>query len=90
MEPWKAGGRLRLRKRRAVLPMLGDCCDRPRALPAGARSPNEEWMTGLRDMDRPERAPELHAVANFRFVTPHYWKAWAFRRCEAALRRRLF
>jgi hypothetical protein len=35
----------------------------------------EEWVSGLRDMDHPERAPEPDAVANFRFVTPDYWKA---------------
>src|SRR5262249_12048348 len=35
----------------------------------------EEWLDGLRDPDQPERPVENAAVANFRFVTPNYWKA---------------
>jgi predicted permease len=35
----------------------------------------EEWVSGLRDMDVPGRDYSDSAIANFRFVTPNYWKA---------------
>lgn len=51
----------------------------PGVVAAGATSrlplTGEEWVSGLRDTDHLERAPEPDAVANFRFVTPDYWKA---------------
>lgn len=34
----------------------------------------DDWVDGLRDPDRPGRPIEQAAVANFRFVTPDYWK----------------
>jgi putative ABC transport system permease protein len=35
----------------------------------------EEWVSGLRDPDRPQPANQDNAIANFRFVTPDYFKA---------------
>ena len=35
----------------------------------------DDWTDGLRDPERPERAMEQAAIANFRFVTPDYWRA---------------
>jgi predicted permease len=35
----------------------------------------EEWISGLRDPDRPQLANQDNAIANFRFVTPDYFKA---------------
>lgn len=35
----------------------------------------EDWVSGLRDMDHPQVSPQDNAIANFRFVTPGYFKA---------------
>jgi predicted permease len=47
------------------------------AVGAGSRLPllGEEWVSGLRDPDTPQRPAEDNAIANFRFVTPDYFKA---------------
>jgi hypothetical protein len=35
----------------------------------------EEWVSGLRDPDNPQPSAPDNAIANFRFVTPDYFKA---------------
>ncbi len=35
----------------------------------------EEWVSGLRDPDNPQNPAQDNAIANFRFVTPGYFKA---------------
>jgi predicted permease len=35
----------------------------------------EDWVSGLRDPDKPQRPSQDNAIANFRFATPGYFKA---------------
>jgi hypothetical protein len=55
--------------------MLGDGWRSPRAPTSRLPLTSDQWVGGLRDVDYSERAPGPDAAANFRFVTPDYWKA---------------
>jgi putative ABC transport system permease protein len=67
--------------RREVLENLTDKLARiPGVQVVGATSQlpllGEEWVSGLRDPDRPQKfVNQDNAIANFRFVTPGYFKA---------------
>jgi putative ABC transport system permease protein len=63
--------------------VVGELVDKLAGIPgvqvvgAGSQLPllGEEWVSGLRDPDNPQRPAQDNAIANFRFVTPDYFKA---------------
>jgi putative ABC transport system permease protein len=74
----KYGGDGTSARRPFVAEMVEKLARIPGVEAAGATShlplTGEEWVSGLLDTDHPERAVGFDALANFRFVTPDYWR----------------
>ena len=71
---YAAGGRRRFVE--AILPKLAQISS-VQAVGVVNQLPltGEDWVDDLADPDQPERKMEEAALANFRFVSPDYWKA---------------